>query len=506
MTSANARIASNMVALYVRTIVTALVSLYTSRIVLDQLGLIDFGIWGLVGSLVILASFFRAAIGNSTQRFLNFSLEKDGIDEARKVFATALSIHLMLAAAVFLIALSAGSWVLNNVARIEAERLGAANFVLVFATLSFMVSLATTPFNAAIVANERMTAFAYTSLLEAVLRLGTAFMLQISGPDKLKLYSVLMFLVSLIMAGVFIAFATSRFPESRTRPRIEHRYFSEMVSFSSWTTLSQISILLRLQGINLLLNVFFGTPINSSMSIATQVNNNIRNLYTTFTAAISPQLVKSYAAGDIRKMHNHIFNGCKISFFLLLFFSLPIILETEIILALWLTTVPPYAVIFVRLILLQSLVEVFAAVTGTAQGATGKVRTYHITLTAVGILNLPVSYLFLRAGAPPYVTFYVAIIISAVVAVIRVLFLRKSVGLSVRAFATRVVTRCVLVALASVVPVLLVRNIYPPGLSHLILVTGTSMLAVLAAVWGVGLTASERARIGGMAARRLRWS
>lgn len=503
MKSGNGRIAKNTLALYFRMVVTVLVSLYTSRIVLDALGASDFGLYSVVGGVVLLLSFLNTTMVTATQRFLNF--EKGAGDPARlrRVFSTSLLIHLILAGVILVVAESAGLWLLNTQLNIEAGRVDAANWVYQCAILAFLVTTVTAPFNAAIIANERMTAFAYVSLLDVGLKLTAAYLLQLVGPDKLKAYAVLMLVASATVGMVYMAYARRQFVECRVGPRKDPALFREMLSFSSWTVISNFSVILRTQGIAIVLNLFFGTLVNAALGIAMQVNMALRSFSANFTQALNPQIVKSYAAGDLERTHVLVLTGCRLSFFLVLLFSLPALIEAEAILHLWLTDVPPHTTAFVRLILIQSLVESFAGVLGAAQGATGNVKRYHLTLSTIGLMNIPASYLLLKAGFEPYAVLGVAIVFSSLIGAVRVLFLRKSIALPMDAFLTTVLVRCLLVGLLSPIVPLLMHVLMDASLLSSLAVCVTAGFSVLVAVALVGMSGSERKLLARLVSGRL---
>jgi O-antigen/teichoic acid export membrane protein len=503
MATSGSRIAKNTLALYFRMLLTTGVSLYTSRIVLDALGTSDFGLFAVVGGVVTLMGFLNAATISSTQRFLNFEKGARDTDRQRRVFGTSLLIHILLAGVILLVSETVGMWFLTNKLNVTPGREEAAVWVFQCALLGFLVNTIFSPYNAAIISNERMTAFAYTSLLDAVLRLGVAFALLSYGADKLKLYAVLMLSVSAVLALVYFIYARRNFPECRTKPLKDVAVFREMLSFSSWSVLSNLSVVLRIQGVAILINLFFGVVVNAALGIATQVNTALQSFSAGFTQALNPQIVTNYAAGDIRAMHTLIFNGCRLSFFLVLLFSLPAILETEAILNLWLKDVPQYTTTFVRLMLLQSLIDSFASVLATSQGATGRIKHYHITLSAIGLLNLPISYMLLKMGAMPYMVLMVSTGFAVVIGVLRLVFLRKSIKLPLRLFSRQVVLPCGLATALALVGPLLMKSSMPSSLLISLLVMAASGLSVIVAVALVGVTSAERRRIKDMVVSRL---
>lgn len=498
------RIARNTLALYFRTILTMGVALYTSRIVLEALGVSDFGLFSVVGGLMLLMGFLNAAMVAATQRFLNFEKGRSGSDaDVRRVFATCLFIHLLLALIILVVAQTAGLWFLNNQLTIAPDRLVAANWVFQCALLAFLFNVISAPYNAAIIANERMTAFAYVSILDVSLKLAVAYALFKLSGDRLQAFAVLTLFVSIVVACVYAWYAWRHFQECHTGPRRDKRLFREILSFSSWSIFSNLSIALRLQGANVILNVIFGTLVNAAYGLALQVNTAIQSFTSSFIHALNPQIVKSYAAGEMAKMHVLVLKGARLAFFLVLVIVLPVLIETEALLGLWLVSVPEYAVIFVQLILVQLQIESFAGVAGAAQSATGRVKAYHLTLSSIGMLNLPLSYILLVYGYGPEIVFMVAILLSTVIAFTRLWFLRRSIMLSIRRFAHDVLLRCAAVLLLAPIAPMLLRQYVPDTLPWVILVCCVAGVSVVLSVAAVGLHRDERSLAIRFVTRRL---
>ncbi|AWI75265.1 holin [Parazoarcus communis] len=497
------RIARNTLALYFRTLLTTVVALYTSRVILEALGVSDFGLFSLVGGLMVLMGFLNAAMTAATQRFLNFEKGRSGTsDDVQRVFATSLFIHLMLAVVILLIAETLGLWFLNTQLNIAPDRMDAANWVYQCALLAFLVNVVTAPFNAAIIANERMAAFAYVSIVDVGLRLAVAYALfRVSG-DRLQVYAVLMLVVAALVAGVYGWYARRNFSECHTRPARDPRLFREILSFSSWSILSNLSVVLRLQGTNVILNLIFGTLVNAAFGLALQVSNALQSFTSSFIQALNPQIVKTYAAGDLAQMHTLVLKGARLAFFLVLLMVLPVLIEAEALLGIWLSTVPEHTVVFIQLVLIQALVESFAGVTGTAQAATGKVRTYHLTVSTIGMTNLPISYVFLSQGFAPEIVFVVAIVLSALIAVARLYFLRHSIALPMMLFARDVGLRCGAVLMLAPLAPLAVKYHAPETLFGIFLVCAVAGISVVAAVAVIGLHRDERRIVLDIFARR----
>lgn len=468
------------------------VSLYTSRIVLNTLGASDFGLYNVVGGIVTLFAFINATMATSTQRFLNFEKGTNNVLKLQKIFGTSLYIHTIIATAVFIFAETFGLWFLNAKLNIPGDRMVAANWVFQFSVLTFVASITTVPYYAAIIANEKMSAFAYISILEVVLKLVIVYCLQLFLFDKLILYAILMFAVTFIIRMIYKGYSKKQFAECQSKMTRDKELFKMMMSFSSWTVLSSLSIVLKNQGISIILNLFFGTVVNAAQGIAVQINNTVSGFAANFTQAVNPQIVKRYAAGETDSMTKLMLYSSKFAFFLILLISLPIIIETDAILKLWLKNVPEFTIIFVRLVLILSLVESFSSPLATAQGATGKVKTYHLTLSSLGLLNLPVSFALLHFGFQPYYTLLVSIVISSIIGIARVLFLRKSIGLSLRLFGRDVFLRAALVLLISLPIPLYLHSYMSRSLSHSFLICFVTGVMVILSVYFFGVRKDER--------------
>lgn len=503
MKSINARIAKNSLALYLRMLITMGVSLYTARIVLQTLGVSDYGLYSVVGGVVTLFAFLSGTMASSTQRFLNFEQGKADSAGLKKVFSTSLYIHILIALVVFLFAQTFGLWFLNNRLNIPSGRVMAANWVFQFSIFSFVFTIINAPYNAAIIANERMTAFAYISGVDVVLKLLIVFLLQYFLLDKLILYAFLVFCVTLVIRIVVRTYSRKNFEECRVGVSRDDVYFKKMIGFSGWTMLSGVSIVLRNQGIAVVLNLFFGTIVNAAQGIAMQISNVVATFAKNFTQAVNPQIVKQYASGDLDGMKKLLIVSTKMSFFLILLISLPIYIEAPFILKFWLGEVPDYTVTFVRLVLIQALVESYANPVATAQSATGKVKNYHLVLSTVGLLNLPVSYWLLSIGFEPQTTVVVAIGLSALISVIRILFLRKSIGFSIWDFFAGVVARsAAVICLAIPLPSYLYFSLTESFLNFIIIVA-CACLTVLSSIYLAGLTNKERVFINNVLFKKL---
>lgn len=451
------RIAQNTLMLYVRMLFTMGVSLYTSRVVLEALGIEDFGIYNVVGGVVSLFSILSGSLSAAISRFITFELGKENQDRLRNIFSSAITIQLILGLLIALFAETIGGWFLNNKMNIPMERMVAANWLFQFSIITFVINLLSVPYNAALIAHERMTAFAYISVLEVVGKLLVVYLLQISPVDKLIFYAFLMCMVSLVVRFVYGVYCKRHFMECRYRFIWDTDLLKQMFNFAGWNFIGSSSAILRDQGGNILINLFFGSAVNAARGIAIQVNSAVWGFANNFMTALNPQITKSYASGDYGYMMMLIYKGARLSFYMLLFLSLPLLVCTDYVLAVWLTTVPDYTVVFVRLVLLFALSESISYPLITAMLATGRIRNYQLIVGGLQMMNLPISYVVLQIGGGAEMVFIVAIIISQCCLIARLFLLRGMIGLVARDYLKNVYLNVLFVSFSSAV--------FPIGLS-----------------------------------------
>lgn len=455
-TANNKRIAKNTLMLYIRMLIMMAVSLYTSRVVLQALGVTDFGIYNAVGGLVAMFGIISNSLSSSISRFITFELGTENTERLKTIFSTSIIIQLSIAIIIILLAETLGIWFLNAKMTIPPDRMTAANWVFQFSILTFAINLISVPYNALIIAHERMSAFAYISILEAFCKLGIAFLIMASPIDKLTYYAALMMISAIIIRFAYSIYCKRHFPESKFHFILDKNITKEMYGFAGWNFIGASSAILRDQGGNILLNIFFGPAANAARGISMQVNNAVTSFVQNFTIAINPQIIKSYANGENTYLMNLLFKGSRFSFYLLTIISLPILIETQYILSLWLGTVPTHSDIFVQLIIAYSLNESISAPLVTAMLATGKIRNYQIIVGGLQMLNIPVSYVCLKCGMPPESVFTVAIIISLICLTARLAMLKKMISLPIKKFITKVYLNAISVIIsAAIIPVVL---------------------------------------------------
>lgn len=434
----NKRIFKNTLFLYFRMILTLGVSLYTSRVVLNILGVEDFGIYNVVGGVVTMMAFLSGAMSSSTQRFLSFELGKNDIRQLHNVFKMSMNIHLLLVLIVILLAESLGVWFLNTQLLIPVERLAAANLVFHCALFSFCCTIVGVPYKAAIIAHEKMNAFAYISIVEVLLKLAMVLLLTQYGDDKLEFYALLLSLVSFVVLGCYYVYARWQFTETCFSWYWNSLLFKTLFGYTGWSLFGNLSAIATNQGINILLNLYFGATINAARAIAFQVNAAITGFVSSLQTAINPQIVKSYASDNRQYMNQLVISGSKYTFFLLYTLALPVLLQTDLVLRLWLVEPPQNTVIFCQLVLIDALITSLSGSLMAAVQATGRIKRYQVIVGGILLLNLPLSYLVLINGGSADVVFYVVIFTSIIALTFRLLLLQTLINLNVCEFINRV--------------------------------------------------------------------
>ena len=457
--SNNKRIAKNTLLLYFRMLFTMIVSLYTSRVVLKVLGVEDFGVYNVVGGVVAMFSVISGSLSTAISRYITYELGKHNIEQLKKVFSTAIAIQALLALLIIILAEIAGVWFLNTKMNIPGERIYAANWVLQCSIFTFAVNLISLPYNAVIIAHEQMSAFAYISIIEILLKLIIVFVLMYSPWDKLIVYAVLLLLISVVIRIIYGIYCKCHFLECRWSFIIDKFYLKEMGSFASWNFIGASAGILRSQGVGVLLNIFLGPTVNAARAIAEQVNFAIASFSNNFMVAVNPQIIKSYSQNNIHYSYKLVMSSARLSYFLLLLLSLPIMVGTCFILQLWLTVVPDNSICFIRLALILSLVESLSLPLVTLQQATGKIKWYQIVVGGFHLLNFPFAWLFLYLKFAPEVVYVIAIVLAILCLYARLYMLRILINLSIKTFCIEVFIRVSLVTIISVLLSFFVNNI-----------------------------------------------
>lgn len=488
----NKRIAKNTLLLYFRMMLLMLVSLYTSRVNLNALGVDNFGIFAVVGGLVSMFHIVSSALTGSINRFLTFELGREDYSRLKRVFATACGIQYFLVLIVAILAETIGLWFLNNKMVIPPDRIYAANWVYQLSVLSFCLDLLTIPYTSAIIAREKMSAFAYISILQAVGKLLIAYLIMISPIDRLIWFAALLLVNSTIIRFIYIIYCKRHFEECRTSISFDPEMRREMFGFAGWNFIGTIAAIMRDYGGNIVINLFFGPAVNAARGIAGQVNGAVSSFVDNFQTALKPQITKSYASGNYDYMFDLIFQGARLSYYILLILVMPIIFNVHYILLLWLGQVPEHTEIFVILILIFSLSESLANPLITAMLATGNIKKFQIVVGGLNLLNVPMSYMILRLGGAPEFVIVVAIVISIMCEISRAILLRKLINLSVRQFIQKVYINVISVTLVALVAPLFVSREMNETFLSFILISIVSVVSTLLSILYVGCNNKER--------------
>lgn len=488
----NKRIAKNTLMLYFRMLFTMAVSLFTSRVVLNTLGVEDYGIYNVVGGVVSMFSIISGSLSAAISRFITVELAKGDADKLRKTFSASVTIQLLLSLIIVVLIESIGVWFLNAKMVIPAERMDAANWVLQFSIVTFVINLISVPYNATIIAHEKMSAFAYISILEVVCKLVIVYLLKISPIDRLVFYAILMCAVSVIIRLVYGYYCNRHFAECKFSFRFDKYLLKRMFSFAGWNFIGASSAVLRDQGGNIIINLFGGPAVNAARGIAMQVNHAIVGFSNNFMTALNPQITKSYASGEQDYMMKLIFRGARFSFYMLLFLSLPVLVSTHYILSVWLGIVPEHSVLFVRLALIFAMSESISSPLVTAMLATGKIRNYQIVVGGLQMLNLPISYVLLRIGCIPETVMMVAIGLSQCCLAARLVMLRTMIGLSARKYLREVYLNVILVMTAAAVLPILTSVILEESFLNFVIIVLISLITAAISIFYIGFNKNER--------------
>ncbi len=487
----NTRLAKNTMFLYIRMIFIMAVTLYMSRVVLRELGVEDFGVFNVVAGVVAMFGFLNSSMSSTTQRFISYSLGKDD-GNLNKVFSTCVLTHVVMALAVLVLIESVGLWLLYNKMVIPEDRMDAAFWVFQFSAVSTVFTVMSIPFNADIIAHEKMSAFAYISIVEVCLKLLIVFLLGIGHADKLILYGLLLLVVQCGIFFTYMGYCFKNFRESRSRLVLEKKLFGEVFSFAGWNLWGNLASVLYSQGLNVLLNMFFGPVVNAARGLANQVDGAIRLFASNFQMAVNPQIVKTYAAKEMESMHRLVFSSSKFSYFLLLALSLPVMIEAPVVLRLWLGVVPDWTVSFLRLMLIVVIIDSVANPLMISASATGRIKVYQSVVGGILLLIVPVAYVVLRMGGNPNSVFVVHICICIIAFIVRLLIVRRLIDLPVAKYLAEVCGRGLVVTVAAAVLPLALYFVGGSSMWNAAAVVLLSVASVAVSAYLLGLSGSER--------------
>ena len=488
------RIAKNTLMLYFRQILIMIVSLYTVRVVLNTLGAEDYGIYNVVAGVVVLFSFVNNAMATSTQRFLNFNLGKDDTEKTQQTYSSSLLIHIGIALIFVILAETIGLWFVNTKLNIPQERHSAAMWCYQFSIITTVFNILRVPYNAVIIAYEKMSFFAWVSIVEAVLKLLVVYLLIISPLDKLVAYVILLTSVSIIVLFCYKIYCNKKFEITHYKRITDYSLVKEILGFSGWSLFGATANVANNQGTNIVLNMFTNVTVNAAMGIANQVNNAVYSFVSNFQTAFKPQLVKSYAAGKKEEFNGLIIRSAKFSFYLLWIIVLPLTLNLDFVLQIWLKNVPDFSIGFVKLILLYSLFESINGPLWLAVQATGKIKKYQIIVSCLIFSNLPFSIIAFSLGANPYCVLIIRIILECFITIFRLLYLNRTQKFSIGSYLKNVMIPVLVVMIVSFFITSLISS-YFSGLVFFFGSCAISVIVNMLLVCFVGINKNERKMI-----------
>jgi O-antigen/teichoic acid export membrane protein len=495
MSSNTTRIAKNTLMLYFRQILIMLVSLYTVRVVLETLGAEDYGIYNVVAGVVAMFGFLSGSMASVTQRYLSVELGKGNFEQLKIVFNVSFTIHLLISLIVLILAESAGLWFIAKGLAIPPERRSAALWAYQFSIISFVFTILTAPYIATILAHEDMNIYAHVSVLEAVIKLGMAFFLEFFVWDALKLYSILLCLVSFIITAIYRIICIHKYNECKLKLYWNKNLFREMMSFMGFTCVGSFTGIIRNQAIAILLNQFFTPIVVSARGIALQVSNAVGGFSSNIYNAFRPHIMRTYAAGNRNDSFRMVFLSAKAMYGMMNILVLPLMLEASFVLALWLKSPPSYTVLFTRLILLDTLAGMLSAPTGSISQASGRIKEIQLFSNGILLLNLPCSWIVLTLGAPAYIVMIISIGLTLFAQFLQVFIVKRLVDFPAAAFFKEVVLKMLLVTvLSSIVPVI-IWFFMSMGFLRLCLVTAVSIASIGICLYFIAFTKTEQRSI-----------
>lgn len=492
----NKRIAKNTFYLYIRMLLTMVVTLYTSRVVLNTLGVDDFGIYNLIGGIVLLFVFLNTSMSNATQRFLNYELgkeEQEGNSEMlRRTFSISMTAHISIALLALLLAETVGLWLVNTLLNIPEGREAAANWVYQFAILTFIVNIVRVPYNASIIAYEKMSFFAYLSIFEVILKLGMVYLLVMSEWDKLILYSILMFGVALCCNIVYRFYCRRKFQICRYKFLWDKEMYFNLMGFSGWSMLGGAANIGAQHGGNILINIFSGVTANAAFGVSNQVSTAIYSFVNNFQQAFNPQIVKLYVANERDALYKLVFRTSLFSFYLLLIIAIPLTININTVLILWLKQVPEYSAVFCTLMIGFYLIEAIQIPLWMTIMATGKIKWYAILIDGLTLLNLPISFLLLLNGMPPAAVLVTRMALNLVTAIVRTIYIKYHMQFPSGAYFRQVILRAVTVMIVAFGASIFIKGYFSDSLPSFFIVTLLSIAMTAVVIYTLGISTNDR--------------
>ncbi len=492
MTPDNRRIAKNTIALYIRTFITLCINVYTNRVLLEALGIDNYGIFNVVGSVVAFSTILSGSMSSACSRYITYALGENNLTRQITVFTTSVNAMAFIAVLMVIVLEIGGIWFLNSAANLPPGRLQAAQWVLQCSIISTMLSLLASPSQACIIAHEKMSVYAYLGILEVCLKLGICFLVIGYGGDRLIFYATLLIAVSITMALFNILYSRIKFPEARYSSKWNWRLLKEMASFSGWTLFSNTTWVLTNQGASMLINHFFGVIYNATLGIANMVTGSAQAFVNNFTMSFTPQITKTYAAGENQKCFTLVNRAARFTWILVLLFMVPLTIEAPMVLKIWLVEVPPMAALFIRLSLFVNLAISLGQPYLILFLATGKVKKYSIAVSIYGSLVFPITWIIYWCGGPVWLYYVVFMTIYYLLNFLRLSILRQNCDFPWMNTIKNVYLPCIAtMALAFIVP-LFISFFIPESWFRLLVVVSLSFISTSVIAYWITLTSYEK--------------
>lgn len=492
----NKRIAKNTMFLYFRMFLIMGVSLYTSRVILQALGVEDYGIYNVVGGIVTMFSFLNGSLGAATSRYITFELGRKDYEKLNKIFNVALVTHIFIGLIIVVLAETIGLWFFYNKMIIPDNRLDAAFWVYQISILSSMITLTQVPYNATLIAHENMKVYAYVGMVEVIIKLLIVYLLVIAPFDKLIFYAILLFLLNVGLITFYRIYCIKRYQESHINICKDKALYKDMFKYAGSDLIGNVSVLAQGQGLNLLLNVFFGPVVNAARAVAYQVQGAVTQFGNNFMTAVRPQIIKLYAQGEVKEMFKLVYLSSNFSFYLMWLLILPLCLEADYVLSLWLGEYPDHSVTFLVLVFILCLIQTLKTPRTIVLHATGKLLLANVVVGTLLCGAFPLAYVFLKMGGEPESVFWAANITMLLSEFVSVFILRKYVEYNIADYLLNVHFRCAVVtAVSFVIPYLVYNRFMEPSFLRLVLTCCITTISIIATVWAIGMNKDMRQKV-----------
>lgn len=486
------RVAKNTIMLYLRMIILMIIGLFTSRVILQALGVENYGINSVIAGFLSMFGIITSSMSAAISRFITVELGRGKFESLKQVFSTSISVQLFIGILIMILIETFGMWFVTYKMQIPAGREIATQWCLHCATITTFISLMNVPFNSAIVAHEKMSAFAYMTIVDAVLKLAICYVIYVSPFDKLITYSILLVCVSMVTTSIYWIYCLRKFEETSFKFRFNKKLFKEIWGFAGWNMFAQTAWILNTQGVNMLMNLFFGVIVNAARGIAVQVNGIIQSFVDNFMMALTPQITKSYAVGDKDTAFLLACRGCRFSFYIMWILSLPIMIESHQILKLWLGTPPEQADVFVVWTIMSTLATLLGNTLVKLQMAHGNIKHYQIWITIFGCIAFPLTWLAFKLGASPIVAYYIYVAVYWGLIFVRFYLVHGMTGIPAKMYLGGVVLKTHIVAVVSAIVPLIIFFMMPETFLRLILVGSSSIISSVIVIYTIGIDQTER--------------